>query len=79
MDIILKKTSCFIFLCIFQYFLACTASAQLRIVCIGNSITLGKIGLKTDSSYEYSYRPWLWQKLVRAGFKVDMVSATPCF
>lgn len=78
MGIILKKSSCFIFLWIFQCFLACTASAQLRIVCIGNSITQGKIGLKADSSYEYSYRPWLWGKLVRAGLKVDMVSATPC-
>jgi hypothetical protein len=56
-----------------------TASAQLRIVCIGNSITQGKIGLKGDSSYEYSYRPWLWEKLIRSGFKVDMVGFHPYF
>ncbi len=56
-----------------------TASAQLRIVCIGNSITQGKVGLKADSSYEYSYRPWLWEKLMRAGFKVDMVGFHPYF
>jgi hypothetical protein len=56
-----------------------TASAQLRIVCIGNSITQGKIGLKGDSSYEYSYRPWLWEKLIRSGFKVNMVGFHPYF
>jgi hypothetical protein len=48
-------------------------------VCIGNSITQGKIGLKGDSSYEYSYRPWLWEKLTRAGFNVDMVGYHPYF
>jgi hypothetical protein len=48
-------------------------------VCIGNSITQGKIGLKGDSSYEYSYRPWLWEMLIRAGFKVDMVGFHPYF
>ncbi|MEJ7589187.1 MAG: GDSL-type esterase/lipase family protein [Ferruginibacter sp.] len=48
-------------------------------MCIGNSITQGKIGLKGDSSYEFSYRPWLWDKLMRAGFKVDMVGFHPYF
>ncbi|MEO7800583.1 MAG: GDSL-type esterase/lipase family protein, partial [Ginsengibacter sp.] len=56
-----------------------TACAQLRIVCIGNSITQGKIGLRADSSYEYSYRPWLWGKLVTNGIKVDMVGFHPYF
>jgi lysophospholipase L1-like esterase len=60
-------------------FLPFTAAAQLRIVCIGNSITQGKIGIKADSSYEYSYRPWLWEKLVGTGFKVDMVGFHPYF
>ena len=55
------------------------ASAHLRIVCIGNSITQGKTGLKKDSSYEYSYRPWLWEKLLSSGFKVDMVGFHPYF
>ncbi|HVG13461.1 MAG TPA: hypothetical protein VM935_00835, partial [Chitinophagaceae bacterium] len=53
--------------------------AQLRIVCIGNSITQGKAGMKTDSSYEFSYRPWLWEKLIKAGHKVDMVGFHPYF
>jgi lysophospholipase L1-like esterase len=53
--------------------------AQLKVVCIGNSITQGKIGLKSDSSYEYSYRPWLWEKLLRTGFNVDMVGFHPYF
>lgn len=60
---------CFVILCHGFY----STSAQLRIVCIGNSITQGKIGLKSDSSYEYSYRPWLWEKLIQTGFNVDMV------
>jgi lysophospholipase L1-like esterase len=53
--------------------------AQLRIVCIGNSITQGKIGLRSDSSYELSYRPWLWEKLLKTGFVVDMVGFHPYF
>lgn len=68
--------SLFVMLCAFTCQIA---SAQLRIVCIGNSITQGKIGLKADSSYEYSYRPWLWEKLISAGFKVDMVGFHPYF
>jgi hypothetical protein len=46
---------------------------------MGNSITQGKVGLKADSSYEFSYRPWLWGKLIRAGLKVDMVGFHPYF
>jgi len=77
---ITKKPSClislFVILCAFAHY---TASAQIRIVCIGNSITQGKIGLKGDSSYEFSYRPWLWEKLISTGFKVDMVGFHPYF
>ena len=47
--------------------------AQLRIVCIGNSISQGKNEKKADSTFEYSYRPWLWEKLTLDGFNVDMV------
>jgi hypothetical protein len=65
-----------VILCAFTHHIA---FAQLRIACIGNSITQGKTGLKGDSSYEYSYRPWLWEKLIRAGFKVDMVGFHPYF
>lgn len=75
-----KKTAFFIFLFIIFCTLApYTVFAQLKIVCIGNSITQGKAGLKGDSSYEYSYRPWLWEKLIKAGFKVDMVGFHPYF
>ena len=49
------------------------ASAQMRIVCIGNSITQGSGTKKFDGSWEYSYRPWLWDKLKTDGFNVDMV------
>lgn len=47
--------------------------AQMRIVCIGNSITQGSGTKKFDGSWEYSYRPWLWDKLKTDGFNVDMV------
>ncbi len=53
--------------------------AQLRIVCIGNSITQGKNQKKADSTFEYSYRPWLWEKLTLEGFNVDMVGYNPHF
>ena len=69
-----------VLLCLFfQALVPALALAQLRIVCIGNSITEGKSGLKKDSSYEYSYRLWLWEKLIRTGFKVDMVGFHPYF
>ena len=53
--------------------------AQLKIVCIGNSITQGKNLKKPDSTFEYSYRPWLWEKLTLEGFNVDMVGYNPFF
>ena len=75
-----QKVICYLLLTlVLQVYMPCSLSAQLRIVCIGNSITQGKIGLKPDSSYEYSYRPWLWEKLTGAGFKVDMVGYHPYF
>jgi len=75
----IKKISLSVFIIIAFSFVPCMVFAQLRIVCIGNSITQGKIGLKKDSSYEYSYRPWLWAKLLETGFKVDMVGFHPYF
>lgn len=50
-----------------------SAVAQMRIVCIGNSITQGNGASKFDGSVEISYRPWLWNKLVMEGINVDMV------
>lgn len=47
--------------------------SQVRIVCMGNSITQGKIDAAKDSITELSYRFWLWEKLDSAGIKVDMV------
>ena len=55
------------------------ATSQLRIVCIGNSITQGKNEPRPDSSFEFSYRPWLWKKLIENGFAVDMVGFHPYF
>ncbi len=75
-----KKPVFFILVFIVLWFFATfSTSAQLRIVCIGNSITQGKAGIKPDSSYEFSYRPWLWEKLIKSGFKVDMVGYNPYF
>lgn len=63
----------FLYVCLIFSSLGYSASAQLKIACIGNSITQGKIGLKPDSTFEYSYRPWLWEQLIKTGFKIDMV------
>ncbi|HEX8549331.1 MAG TPA: GDSL-type esterase/lipase family protein, partial [Cytophagaceae bacterium] len=53
--------------------------AQLRIVSIGNSISQGKNELKFDGKYEWSYRPWLFDKLTSDGFNVDMVGYNSYF
>lgn len=45
----------------------------LKIVCIGDSITQGKV--TRDSITELSYRYWLWEKLDAAGYNVDMVGS----
>jgi lysophospholipase L1-like esterase len=67
-------------LLLFLFFCFSLESAgQMRIVCIGNSITQGKSLLRADNTYEFSYRPWLWEKLVQDGFKVDMVGYHPYF
>lgn len=46
---------------------------MLKIVCIGDSITQGKV--TNDSITELSYRYWLWEKLDSAGYKVDMLGS----
>ena len=53
--------------------------AQVRIVCMGNSITQGKINPVADSITEKSYRPWLWYRLLASGIKVDMVGYNPFY
>ena len=47
----------------------------VRIVCMGNSITQGKI--VGGNITEMSYRFWLWEKLDSAGVNVDMVGHNP--
>lgn len=48
---------------------------SVRIVCMGNSITNGKVvnGIITEMSYRF----WLWEKLDSAGVNVDMVGHNP--
>ncbi|HEX8545669.1 MAG TPA: GDSL-type esterase/lipase family protein [Cytophagaceae bacterium] len=48
--------------------------APIRIVCMGNSITNGKVS--GGKITELSYRPWLWEKLDSAGYSVDFVGYT---
>ena len=51
-------------------FTACRQSPRtLSVMCIGNSITQGKV--TGDSITELSYRYWLWEKLDSAGYMVD--------
>jgi lysophospholipase L1-like esterase len=52
------------------------ASCHLRIVrvlCLGDSITQGKVA--GDTIKELSYRYWLWEKLDSAGYRVDMIGS----
>ena len=48
---------------------------SVRIVCMGNSITNGKV--VSGKITELSYRFWLWEKLDSAGVNVDMVGHNP--
>ena len=45
----------------------------LKVLCIGDSITQGKV--TSDSISELSYRFWLWEKLDSAGYHVDMLGS----
>jgi hypothetical protein len=45
----------------------------LKVICIGDSITQGKV--ENDSITQLSYRFWLWEKLDSAGYKVDMLGS----
>jgi hypothetical protein len=49
------------------------AQQKLQVVCIGNSITQGKV--EVDSITQLSYRFWLWEKLDSAGYQVDFVGS----
>jgi hypothetical protein len=60
------------------FFILLLASCQpkmLKVLCIGDSITQGKV--ENDSITQLSYRFWLWEKLDSAGIKVDMVGGNP--
>ena len=46
---------------------------MLKVICLGDSITQGKV--ENDSITQLSYRFWLWEKLDSAGIKVDMVGS----
>jgi lysophospholipase L1-like esterase len=47
----------------------------LKVLCLGDSITQGKV--VGDTIKELSYRYWLWERLDSAGYKVDMVGGNP--
>jgi hypothetical protein len=49
------------------------AQTPVRIVCLGNSITHGKIDKPSNTIVQLSYRPCLWEMLDSAGVNVDMV------
>ena len=45
----------------------------IKVLCMGDSITQGKVTADTIS--ELNYRFWLWEKLDSAGYKVDMLGS----
>ena len=46
---------------------------MLKVICIGDSITQGKV--VKDSITQLSYRFYLWEKLDSAGYRVDMLGS----
>lgn len=66
-------TKAFAFSTLLLFAESISAIAQMRIVCIGNSITQGNGASMFDGSVQISYRPWLWDKLIKDGVNVDMV------
>jgi hypothetical protein len=56
-------------------FLASCQPKMLKVLCLGDSITQGKV--ENDSITQLSYRFWLWEKFDSAGIKVDMVGSNP--
>jgi len=62
--------------CILLFCFHTLAQSPVRIVCMGNSITQGKIDKTSKVITQLSYRPWLWEKLDSAGINVDMVGYT---
>jgi len=70
----MKFTVAFIFFVLFGF--QAVAQSSIRIVCMGNSITQGKIDKTSKVITQLSYRPWLWEKLDSAGINVYMVGYT---
>jgi len=75
MKITIMKTS-LAFVCLLFFGLHAVSQTPVRIVCMGNSITQGKIDKTSKVITQLSYRPWLWEKLDSAGINVDMVGYT---
>jgi len=70
----MKITLCFV--CLLLFCSHALAQSPVRIVCMGNSITQGKIDKTSKVITQLSYRPCLWEKLDSAGINVDMVGYT---
>jgi len=75
MKITIMKTS-LAFVCLLFFCFHAVSQTPVRIVCMGNSITQGKIDKTSKVITQLSYRPWLWEKLDSAGINVDMVGYT---
>lgn len=70
----MKKARQLFFFSLFLSLSSCQPR-MLKVLCIGDSITQGKV--ENDSITQLSYRFWLWEKLDSAGIKVDMVGSNP--
>jgi len=55
--------------------LASCQPRMMKVLCLGDSITQGKV--ENDSITQLSYRFWLWEMLDSTGIKVDMVGSNP--
>jgi len=73
---LITMTTTLTFACLLFCGLNAFSQPPLRIVCMGNSITQGKIDKTSKVITQLSYRPCLWEKLDSAGIDVDMVGYT---
>lgn len=70
----MKIKTCVLLLIVAALLTSCQPR-MLKVLCLGDSITQGKV--QGDTIKELSYRYWLWEKLDAAGYKVDMVGSNP--
>ena len=71
----LNISSILLFVFFLEIIIASPVNAVIRIMPLGNSITLGNSSGELDPNYQVSYRKALWDLLVVDGYDVDFVGS----